>query len=173
MKLLLIKTILIILTVIINNKNTVQIKETQTIKNDIIINNNSDILGTIKIEKIKLNKPLYDINNHKNNIEENVTILKESILPPNNNSIIFLAAHSGTSSISFFNNLNKLNINDEIILTIKNNKYIYTINKISKQKKVGYININKERKNQLILTTCDPTNNKYQLIISSTKKELK
>ena len=63
---------------------------------------NSEIIGNIIIEKIDLNMPLYNVKSPNNNIEKNIEILKESILPPNKNSIIFLAAHSGTSNISYF-----------------------------------------------------------------------
>lgn len=141
--------------------------------NQITINkiNNKEIIGILKIEKINIELPIYKIDSKKNNIEENIELLKESILPPNENSIIFIAAHSGTSNISYFNNLNQLNINDEINISINNNEYTYQIIDIYKQKKNGYINVNKTNENQLILTTCDPDNNKYQLIINSIKKE--
>jgi sortase A len=135
------------------------------------VSKDNELIGNIIIDKINLDMPLYNINSKNNNIEKNVTILKESILPPSQESIIFLAAHSGTSKISYFDNLDKLNINDTIILTINNKKYTYQIKNIYKQKKNGYININKEKENQLILTTCDPNNDKYQLIINSIKKE--
>ena len=36
-------------------------------------------IGNIKIPKIGLEKPLYTIDSEKNNVEENVTILKESM----------------------------------------------------------------------------------------------
>lgn len=141
--------------------------------NQITINkiNNKEIIGVLKIEKINIELPIYKVDSKKNNIEENIELLKESILPPNENSIIFIAAHSGTSNISYFNNLNQLNINDEINISINNNEYTYQIIDIYKQKKNGYINVNKTNENQLILTTCDPDNNKYQLIINSIKKE--
>lgn len=163
---LIIKTLIIILltTTTTNNNNNNEIKTNKTVQN-------TEIIGNIIIDKININKPLYNINNNKNNIEENIEVLKESILPPNNNSIIFLAAHSGTSNISYFNELDKLNIKDEILLTIHNKNYIYIIKDIYTQKKNGYININKEKNNQLILTTCDPNNNKNQLIINSIIKE--
>lgn len=135
------------------------------------VSKDNELIGNIIIDKINLDMPLYNINSKNNNIEKNVTILKESILPPSKESIIFLAAHSGTSKISYFDNLDKLNINDTIILTINNKKYTYQIKNIYKQKKNGYININKDKENQLILTTCDPNNDKYQLIINSIKKE--
>ena len=59
-------------------------------------------IGTIIIEKIQLNEPLYKINSSKNNIEEHVTILKESTPPTEDNSIMILAAHSGDDKISYF-----------------------------------------------------------------------
>ena len=158
---LIIKTLIIILLTTNNNNEN---KTNKTVQN-------TEIIGNIIIDKININKPLYNINNNKNNIEENIEVLKESILPPNNNSIIFLAAHSGTSNISYFNELDKLNLKDEILLTINNKNYIYIVKDIYTKKKNGYININKEKNNQLILTTCDPNNNKNQLIINSIIKE--
>lgn len=153
---------LIILLIILLNKQDIYKQDTQ---------NKEEIIGNLIIDKINLDMPLYNIESKNNNIEENVTILNESILPPNEKSIIFLAAHSGTSKISYFNDLDKLKINDTILLTINNIKNTYQITNIYKQKKNGYIKVNKENKDQLILTTCDPNNNKYQLIINSTIKE--
>lgn len=153
---------LIILLIILLNKQDIYKQDTQ---------NKEEIIGNLVIDKINLDMPLYNIESKNNNIEENVTILNESILPPNEKSIIFLAAHSGTSKVSYFNDLDKLKTNDTILLTINNIKNTYQITNIYKQKKNGYIKVNKENKDQLILTTCDPNNDKYQLIINSTKKE--
>lgn len=153
---------LIILLIILLNKQDIYKQDIQ---------NKEEIIGNLIIDKINLDMPLYNIESKNNNIEENVTILNESILPPNEKSIIILAAHSGTSKVSYFNDLDKLKINDTILLTINNIKNTYQITNIYKQKKNGYIKVNKENKDQLILTTCDPNNNKYQLIINSTKKE--
>lgn len=152
--------LIILILLLINNQN-------------IYKQNNEEIIGNLIIDKINLDMPLYNIESKNNNIEENITILKESILPPKEKSIVFLAAHSGTSKISYFDDLDKLEINDTIFLTINNTENVYQIKNIYKQKKNGYIHINKENKDQLILTTCDPNNNKYQLIINSTKKEFK
>lgn len=153
---------LIILLIILLNKQDIYKQDTQ---------NKEEIIGNLVIDKINLDMPLYNIESKNNNIEENVTILNESILPPNEKSIVFLAAHSGTSKVSYFNDLDKLKTNDTILLTINNIKNTYQITNIYKQKKNGYIKVNKENKDQLILTTCDPNNDKYQLIINSTKKE--
>jgi len=132
----------------------------------------SDLLGTISISAIKLiDKPIYNINSNKNNIEKNITILKESNLNKEN-SIIFLAAHSGTGEHAYFKNLYKTKINDIIILKIKEKEYLYKINRIFEQNKNGYIQINKKYKNELVLTTCSENKNK-QLIIESYLEKIK
>ena len=137
----------------------------------IIKNQKEKAIATISIKKIKLKQPLYKINSPNNTIEKNVTILKESILPEKENSIVFLAAHSGTGKIAYFDKLNLLQINDEIIFTYQNKKYKYQIIEIWEEKKTGYININKTKEKQLVLTTCSPTNKNNQLIINSIQKE--
>lgn len=135
------------------------------------INDNS--IGKIKIDKINLNKKLYPINDKKNNIEENVTILKYSEDPAIENSIMFIAAHSGTGPLAFFKHLNKLQKDDLIELTYQNIKYTYKVKNSWEIPKTGAISVNKENINQLILTTCSPTHDDRQLIINSilTKKE--
>lgn len=168
MKKLLIKTI-ILLVIVFSNRTNNNTNNTITTNKQTIKEN--EIIGYINIEKINLNMPLYKIESKHNNIEENIAILKESILPPNKNSIIFLAAHSGTSRISYFNELDKLKQNDKIIISLNKNKYTYLVKDITINKKNGYININKEKEEQLILTTCNPKNDNYQLIINCTRKE--
>ncbi len=131
-----------------------------------------DQIGTLVIEKINLYEPLFKINSKENTVEKHVKILKESIIPNNNSdSIIFLAAHSGTGKIAYFEKLDELNTNDEISLILNNKIYTYTVKNTWEEKKNGYINVNKENKNQLILTTCSPNKNNYQLIVNCIEKE--
>ena len=130
----------------------------------------NEAVGTLIINKLNINNNLYPIDNIHNNIEENITILKETIEPDKDNSIIFLAAHSGTGKTAFFKNLDKLNKGDEITLIYKDKTYNYIINSIWEENKTGYIHINKEDKKQLILTTCSPTKNNKQLVINSILK---
>lgn len=88
-------------------------------------------------------------------------------MPDNENSIVFLAAHSGTGTIAFFQYLNKLKIGDRVKLKYKDKLYNYTISSIWEEEKTGYIHLNKTKENQLILTTCSPTNKDKQLIVES------
>ena len=71
-------------------------------------------IGTLIIEKIKIKESLFAISSTKNNIEEHITILNDSIEPDHENSIMILAAHSGLGKIAYFNDLNKLQKEDEI-----------------------------------------------------------
>ncbi len=137
-------------------------------KDEIEIEN---VIGSIIIPSINLNNNLYDITSKYNNIEENVTILKSSNDISKKESLIILAAHSGQGKIAYFNNLNKLKLNDTIILEYYNQKYIFQVSNISEQEKIGYINIQKKNISQLILTTCSTTNKNKQLIIECTIKE--
>lgn len=99
-------------------------------------------------------------------MDNNITILKESNYP----QLIILAAHSGTGKIAYFEELNKLEINDEIQITYNKETSIYKVIKIWEEQKNGKIHIENKEK-QLILTTCSPNHKNYQLIISCIKKE--
>ena len=128
-------------------------------------------IGNLTIKKIGLNENLYNIDSSENTVEKHVTILKESITPDKYNSIMIIAAHSGEGKIAYFEKLDKLNTNDTIILEYNNKKYTYKVKDIWEEKKTGYININREDKKQLILTTCSPTKKEYQLVINCIEKK--
>ena len=125
----------------------------------------TNILGSIKIDKININHPIYDIDDPKNNVDENITILNGSILPDQENSILFIAAHSGVGDIAYFNDLDKLSKGDEVSFYYKNTEYRYIVSSIYEEEKNGYIHANKSSTKQLILTTCSKNKNK-QLIVS-------
>lgn len=86
-------------------------------------------------------------------------------MPDQENSIIFLAAHSGSGEIAFFNNLDKLIKKDKIILEYNNEIYYYEVTDIWEENKNGYIHVNKGETKQLVLTTCSKKKD-TQLIIN-------
>lgn len=168
-----------IMTIILFYFSIIKISEAPStlnpVKNFKIIYNkkeeNDNIIGYIKIDKLNINEKLYKINSSENNVDKHVTILKESVLPDKENSIVFIAAHSGTGDIAYFKDLDKLKIRDNIILNINKKNYTYTVKEMWEDPKNGYININKEKEKQLILTTCSPNNSKKQLIVNCIEKE--
>jgi LPXTG-site transpeptidase (sortase) family protein len=123
--------------------------------------------GNIIINKINLNQELFPLNSDENTIERHVSILNGSNYP----SLMIIAAHSGIGPIAYFQELDELKLNDEIILIIENKKTTYIVKDIWEEKKNGYINFNKEKNNQLILTTCSPNKEGYQLVINCIEKE--
>ena len=151
--------------IIVNRK----IKENKKIEYN--SNIKDDSIGQIIIKKININRKLYNIDNPKNNIEENITILKGSIEPDKVDSIIFVAAHSGYGEKAFFKNLDKLESKDQIIIKYNDIDYRYEVKNKWETNKDGDIEVEKEDKKQLILTTCSPTDKTKQLIINCIEKE--
>ena len=163
-----VKRIYLLLLIILLLTIPLSILKISNNENTKIINNE---FGKLIIKKINLKEELFPINSDENTIERHVSILKESIYPDKDNSLMIIAAHSGTGKIAYFQELDKLEINDEIVLIYKNNKYTYYVKNIWEEKKNGYININKENKKQLVLTTCSPNKEGYQLVINCIEKE--
>ena len=127
----------------------------------------SNYIAKLVIDKLNINNYIYDFNSNKNTVEKNIEILDGSILPNNDTSIIFLAAHSGNGKIAYFKNLDKLEINDEIYFYYKDYKYIYQVVDIFEIIKDGDIELNKISDNQLVLTTCSPNSSDKQLVVNS------
>ena len=146
-------------------------EETNHFSINIIKEEKEEPIGKLIIPKINLQQDLYQKESTENTIEKHVSILKESTSPEEDNSLMILAAHSGTGEIAFFQELNKLKLYDEIYLQYNNREYIYQVTEIWEEIKNGYIHINKEPNSQLILTTCSPNKEGYQLVINSIKKE--
>ena len=124
---------------------------------------NDEIIGTLTIDKLNLSRKIYNINSSHNNVEENVTILNDDM------NLIVLAAHSGPGYIAFFNDLDKLELNDTVNLTYNNKKLVYKVTNIEEQPKDGTIEINKTDKQRLILTTCSKKDKTKQLVVITKK----
>ncbi len=124
---------------------------------------NDKIVGTLTINKINLSKDIYDIDNTHNNVDENVTVLNDDI------NLIVLAAHSGPGYIAFFDDLDKLELNDIIKLNFKGKNLEYKVTNIEEQVKDGTIEINKTNTKRLILTTCSKKDKGKQLVVITEK----
>ena len=141
--------------IIENNTNTANYAN---IKNE---QSNNETIGTLIIDKINLSNNIYNIKSSHNNVEENVTLLNDD------ENLIVLAAHSGPGYIAFFNDLDKLELNDNINLTYKGKDLEYKVTNIEEQTKDGTIEINKTNTKRLILTTCSKKDKNKQLVITS------
>ena len=121
--------------------------------------NNLRYYGYLVIPKVNMKLGFYNVDNEKNNVGENVTLIDTGI-----NNTYLLAAHSGSGPLAYFNDLRYLSVGDKITLIIDGNIMNYEVVNIRNEIKNGKINI-KNEKNQVILTTCNQVKKGYQLII--------
>lgn len=124
-------------------------------------------IAKLIIKKIGLENNLYDIGTKANQVDRNVTILKESTFPDKEESILFIAAHSGDGKIAYFKNLDQLEVKDIVEFIYHGDKYIYEVVNRYEREKDGYIELNRISKHQLVLTTCSPKKQGMQLIINT------
>src|SRR5574344_698190 len=128
-------------------------------------------MAILEIQIINLKKGLVDINSSSNNVNKNIYTLKESTFPKDNeDSHIILASHSGNSSISYFRNIIKLNINDRINLYYQNNLYKYDVIKKYEIEKTGKLNIDLTNNSDLTLVSCISNTNKQIVILAELKQ---
>lgn len=127
---------------------------------------NLEYIAVLKIPKIKLEKGLVAKDSKYNNIDYGIKILKESDSPDVINGNVILAAHSGTADISYFNNLDKLKTNDEVLILYNGKTYQYKIVNIYDIDKTGKAKINRNNnKSTITLITCRNGTNKQIVLI--------
>lgn len=169
----------------ISNKKDKEIIETYINNYDQIINTSQDVkknvslksnrlnyIAVLEIPKIKLRKGIVMATKNFKSINYAISADQTSTFPDVEGRLI-LYAHSGTSKISYFKNLNRLNINDNVILFYKGKSYPYKVNNIKEIEKTGKLKIsNSISSKELILVTCVHNTNK-QLIITCEINERK
>ena len=131
-------------------------------------NNSKEInyIAVIKIPTINLEKGLCAKDSWCNNVDRNIEILADADYPDKKMGNFILASHSGNSRISYFKNINKLKINDEISVFYNNKNYEYKVVNIYEIDKTGRANIIRNKnKNIITLITCKRNTNKQIIVI--------
>lgn len=114
-----------------------------------------EFIGYLEIKKINLKQGLVSKKSYYNNVNRNIQILNASDYPDKEKGNVILAAHSGTSAISYFKHLYKLVVNDTAKIYYKNYIYEYKIVKIYNVPKTGSVQIIRDiDKTTLTLITC-------------------
>lgn len=159
--------IFIYVKIIKTNKEelTTYFRQYNNLGNKIETNEKSDYLMVLEIPKISLKQGIYAKDDLRNNINQNVSILSDSIKLDNQNSLLILAAHSGNSIYSYFQKLKQLQLNDQAIIYYEGRIYIYKISKIYEMSKDTSMLIPKIKDNKIILITC--LDNETYLIIEA------
>ena len=137
-------------------------QEIEEVKEQIKIN----YIAVLKIPKINLERGLVDPNSYLNNVNYNLEILNGSNMPDIKNGNLIIAGHSGSARISFFRNLDKLVLGDEIYIDYKNNTYKYKVVDLYDIEKTGTAEIIRDKyKSTLTLITCRHNTNKQIIVI--------
>ena len=125
-----------------------------------------EYIAVLKIPKINLERGLVNPNSYLNNIEYNVQILKNSAMPDQRFGNVMLAAHSGNARISYFRHLDKLNIDDDVIINYNGKTYNYKVVNIYDIEKTGKAQIIRNKNaSTLTLVTCRHNTNRQIVVI--------
>ncbi len=136
-----------------------------TVENPKESTNQNYYFGYLEIPIINLKQGLVPINSKENNVNKNIQTIYPSDYPNIENGNLILAAHSGTSKISYFKNLYKLNNNDDVYIIYNNERYIYKIVNIYTVPKNGEVAIYRNQgKTTLTLITCTKNDDTTQTV---------
>lgn len=117
--------------------------------------NQENYIAVLEISKINLKKGIYNKDSKNNDVSKNIKLIEESMMPDYENSNLILAAHNGTSRVSFFRNLPKLEINDIANVYYNGKKYSYSLINSYEVDKTGTVEIVRNlEKSILTLITC-------------------
>ena len=115
----------------------------------------SKYLGVLEIPSLRLKRGFYGTDSKYNNIDYNVTLVATSTMPDVVNGNLILMGHSGSSYISYFSNLYKMEIGTDMYITYAGNTYHYVLVNKYDVPKVGVINIIRNyNATTLTLITC-------------------
>jgi len=147
-------------------KNNTEVSNKEPVKKDINKSNNTiDYLAVLKIPSINLEKGLVNIDSYLNDVKYNIEILDDTDMPFADGDI-YLAAHAGNSSRSYFKNISKLDLNDEVILYHNNQVFNYKVINKYEIIKTGQAAIkHNSNKKILVLISCVHNTDKQIVVI--------
>lgn len=136
-------------------ETTEEVEQEEVVEEKTVQQKQENYIGILEIPKIKLKRGLVDKNSSSNNVNKNIYTVKETTFPDERiNSHIILAAHSGNSYVSFFKNLTKLSMKDQVYLYYKGTKYIYEISDRYEIKKTGKAELKLTNASDITLISC-------------------
>ena len=146
----------------INNEISEPITTTTTKS---VIDYSKYYIGYLKIPSIDLEHGFLDKNSKYNNVNKNIYVHPTSDYPDVEKGNLILASHSGTSSISYFKNLYKLKVNDDVYINYKTREFHYVVRRIYKDSKDGTVAIRRDYETTtLTLITCTKNDKTTQTI---------
>lgn len=136
------------------------IKKDKDLKTKII-----NYVAVLEIPKINLKQGIPYPNSKDNTVDRNIQVIEPFEYPDIEAGNFILASHSGNSIISYFKNLDKLDVNDEVYVYYQKNKYIYKIADFYESDKYQVSIKRDHSKTTLTLTTCSKDKKDKQLVL--------
>ena len=126
---------------------------------------NNYYIGYLIIPDINLKRGFTDKLSKYNTVSKNIEVLSSSDYPDKENGNFIVAAHSGNSSVSYFNKLYLLSNGAKVYVDYKNTTYTYEIVNIYTVSKTGQIEVKRDKnKTSITLITCTKNNNETQTV---------
>lgn len=127
--------------------------------------NKSIYIGYLNIPDINLRKGFTEKNSKYNTVSKNIEILSASDYPDKENGNVIFAAHSGNSSVSYFNKLYLINKGSLVYIEYNGVIYTYEITDIYTVEKTGKIEVKRKKGvSSITLITCTKNDNTTQTI---------
>ena len=124
------------------------------------------MLIIIQSGQINLKQGFVSKKSRYNNVNYNIQLLGPSDYPDKELGNVIIAGHSGSARISYFRNLDRLEMGDEAYIIYNGKTYTYKVVNIYDIEKTGKAEIVKEKNTStLTLITCRHNTNKQIIII--------
>lgn len=121
--------------------------------------------AVLEIPSINLKRGVVDSTKNFSSINYAISVDKSSQYPNEYGNFI-MYAHSGNSSIAYFKNLTKVNINDDVYVYFNGIKYQYVIHEKYDIKKTGKAVVKSSNNDKYItLITCNQNKEGYQTVL--------
>lgn len=129
--------------------------EEESRKDTSYVDNKSIYIGYLSIPDINLKKGFTNKESKQNTVSKNIEILSASDYPDKENGNVILAAHSGNSSVSYFNKLHLIDKGAKVYVEYNNITYTYQIVNIYEVEKTGKAEITRRKGvSGITLITC-------------------
>ncbi len=144
--------------------STTKVTTTKTTKK---VDSKDSYIGILEVPDVNIKRGFLSLDSKYNSIKYNVTLIKGSSMPDVDKGNLILAAHRGTSKVSYFENLYKLKIGSLAYVTYQGKKYTYKLLETYEVPKTGTLTISRDgNKTALTLITCTRNNKKTQTIFN-------
>ena len=131
------------------------------------VDTRDNYIGYLEVPDVNIKRGFVSPDSKYNTIGYNVTIIKGSSFPDVPRGNFILAAHRGSSKVSFFENLHKVKIGSKAYVTYNGKKYTYKLIETYELPKTGTLTLRRDgSKTALTLITCSKTNKKVQIVFN-------